>query len=53
VLGEWVCGAVPQISPEEAVPAEGAALEQADDDEALRLTLQGGQWHVEFLREVG
>ena len=47
------CGWVAQIRAEKPCSAEGSVLEQAGDDEALRLTLERGQWHVEFHGEFG
>lgn len=40
-LGEWSCGSVAQIRAEKPCPPKGPVLEQAGDDESLRLTLQG------------
>jgi hypothetical protein len=52
-LDEWSSGSVTQIRAQEPCPAKGTVLQEAGNHEALRLTLERGQWHVESLRELG
>ena len=52
-LAEWSCGSVAQIRAEQSCAAEGAVLQHPGAHEALCLTLERGQWHVESYGELG